>query len=195
MAFFTWAARRASSRSTWLALAVAPSATIWLPLRAEILRAFGPDYAHAGAGLLRILVAMGVFAAAFALVVTVLRVRQRLRDGALLTILALVVGIVRHHLLLPDTATRRDPEDPGTMTIVRDAVADSVELLELLHALAPADAKASGPAAWSDWKAGLIADLVRRSRAAMVDGPSTGGRAKLGPGRSRTGSSAFAGPS
>ena len=56
------------------------------------------------------------------------------------------------------------------MRIVRDAVADSAELLELLHALAFADAKATGPAAWSDWKAGLIADLVRRSRAAMVDG-------------------------
>ena len=84
--------------------------------------------------------------------------------------LALVVGIVRHHLLLPDTATRRDPDDPMTVQIVRDAVADSDELLELLHALAFADAKATGPAVWSDWKAGLIADLVRRSRAAMVDG-------------------------
>jgi [protein-PII] uridylyltransferase len=84
--------------------------------------------------------------------------------------LALVVGIARHHLLLPDTATRRDPDDPMTIRIVRDAVADSAELLDLLHAVAYPDAKASGPAAWSDWKAGLIADLVRRARAAMVDG-------------------------
>jgi [protein-PII] uridylyltransferase len=45
-------------------------------------------------------------------------------------------------------------------------VDDSAELLDLLHALAIADAAATGPAAWSDWKAALIADLVRRSSAA-----------------------------
>jgi [protein-PII] uridylyltransferase len=32
----------------------------------------------------------------------------------------------------------------------------------LLHALAIADGQATGPAAWNDWKAGLVADLVRR---------------------------------
>jgi [protein-PII] uridylyltransferase len=78
-----------------------------------------------------------------------------------------IVGLVRHHLLLPNTATRRDIDDPMTITIVRESVGDSAELLELLHALAVADAAATGPAAWSDWKAGLIADLVRRASAAM----------------------------
>jgi [protein-PII] uridylyltransferase len=78
-----------------------------------------------------------------------------------------VVGLVRHHLLLPNTATRRDLDDPMTVTIVRESVGDSAELLDLLHVLAVADAAATGPAAWSDWKAGLIADLVRRSRAAV----------------------------
>ena len=80
--------------------------------------------------------------------------------------LATIVALVRHHLLLPNTATRRDLDDPMTITIVREAVGDSAELLELLHALAIADAAATGPAAWSDWKAGLIADLVRRAGAA-----------------------------
>jgi [protein-PII] uridylyltransferase len=78
-----------------------------------------------------------------------------------------IVGLVRHHLLLPNTATRRDIDDPMTITIVRESVGDSAELLELLHALAVADAAATGPAAWSDWKAGLITDLVRRASAAM----------------------------
>jgi [protein-PII] uridylyltransferase len=81
--------------------------------------------------------------------------------------LATVVGLVRHHLLLPNTATRRDLDDPMTITIVQESVDNSAELLELLHALSVADAAATGPAAWSDWKAGLISDLVRRASAAM----------------------------
>jgi len=80
-----------------------------------------------------------------------------------------IVGLVRHHLLLPNTATRRDLDDPMTITIVRESVDGSAELLELLHALSVADAAATGPAAWSDWKAALIADLVRRA------GTATGG--------------------
>ncbi|MGI8679737.1 MAG: [protein-PII] uridylyltransferase [Jatrophihabitans sp.] len=81
--------------------------------------------------------------------------------------LAMIVGLVRHHLLLPNTATRRDLDDPMTITIVRESVGDSAELLELLHVLAAADAAATGPAAWSDWKATLIADLVRRARGSI----------------------------
>lgn len=78
-----------------------------------------------------------------------------------------IAAMTRHHLLLPDTATRRDLDDPATLRIVTDAVGDSPELLELLHLLTIADAAATGPAAWSDWKAELIADLVRRVRDVM----------------------------
>ncbi|MEO8888982.1 MAG: [protein-PII] uridylyltransferase [Jatrophihabitantaceae bacterium] len=78
-----------------------------------------------------------------------------------------IAAMTRHHLLLPDTATRRDLEDPATLRIVTDAVGESGELLNLLHLLAIADAAATGPAAWSEWKAGLIADLVRRVAAVM----------------------------
>lgn len=81
--------------------------------------------------------------------------------------LAMIVGLVRHHLLLPNTATRRDLDDPMTISIVRESVGDNAELLELLHALAVADAAATGPAAWSEWKGALISDLVRRTRAAI----------------------------
>ncbi|HVX70527.1 MAG TPA: [protein-PII] uridylyltransferase [Mycobacteriales bacterium] len=79
----------------------------------------------------------------------------------------IVTDLVRHHLLLPDTATRRDLSDPATIDIVTRAVGD-VATLELLHALTIADAAATGPAAWSDWKAGLITELVRRASAAMA---------------------------
>src|SRR6266516_4337803 len=78
----------------------------------------------------------------------------------------LVARAVRHHLLLPRTATRRDLDDPVTVTQVAQAVG-SRPLLDLLHALAIADAQATGPAAWNDWKAGLVSELVRRVGAAL----------------------------
>jgi [protein-PII] uridylyltransferase len=77
---------------------------------------------------------------------------------------ATLTALVRHHLLLPDTATRRDLEDPQTIETVSGAVGGSAELLDLLHALSVADAAATGPQVWSEWKAGLIIDLVRRTR-------------------------------
>jgi [protein-PII] uridylyltransferase len=78
-----------------------------------------------------------------------------------------LVTLVQHHLLLPDTATRRDLDDPVTVQTVADAVADR-STLELLHALTQADALATGPAAWPDWKAQLVADLVARTSAALA---------------------------
>ena len=72
-----------------------------------------------------------------------------------------VAAAVRHHLLLPVVATRRDLDDPMTAQHVATAVGSRL-LLDLLHALSVADGLATGPAAWNDWKAGLVADLVRR---------------------------------
>ncbi len=83
---------------------------------------------------------------------------------------ALIAALTRHHLLLPDTATRRDLDDPSTMHIVVSAIGGSVPLLELLHQLTIADAAATGPAAWSDWKACLVNRLVRRTRAVLGGG-------------------------
>ncbi|GAB4584490.1 [protein-PII] uridylyltransferase [Nocardia sp. IFM 10818] len=77
-------------------------------------------------------------------------------------------AMVRHHLLLPDTATRRDLADPDTVKMVIDALDGDPQLLELLHALAEADSLATGPGVWNDWKASLIGDLVRRCRLAMA---------------------------
>ncbi|WP_460370906.1 HD domain-containing protein, partial [Actinocorallia lasiicapitis] len=70
--------------------------------------------------------------------------------------------VVLHHLLLPDTATRRDLDDPRTIEHVAECVGSPV-VLELLHAIAIADAGATGPAAWGGWKARLINELVRRT--------------------------------
>lgn len=65
---------------------------------------------------------------------------------------AVLATLVRHHLLLIETATRRDLEDPATVRSVAEAVG-TTSTLELLHALTEADALATGPAAWSSWRA------------------------------------------
>ncbi|TCO56964.1 [protein-PII] uridylyltransferase [Actinocrispum wychmicini] len=80
-------------------------------------------------------------------------------------------AMVRHHLLLPDTATRRDVTDEATVVRVADTLGGDPVLLELLHALAEADSLATGPGVWTEWKAALIADLVRYSRQAMAGEP------------------------
>ncbi|MFF4835700.1 [protein-PII] uridylyltransferase [Streptomyces sp. NPDC001315] len=80
---------------------------------------------------------------------------------------AVLATLVRHHLLLIETATRRDLEDPATVRSVAEAVGTQ-STLELLHALTEADALATGPAAWSSWRGSLVADLVKRVAAVLA---------------------------
>ena len=79
--------------------------------------------------------------------------------------------LVRHHLLLPIVATRSDLKDPNTIEGVVEALGGDPLLLEVLHALTEADSKATGPGVWSEWKALLIDDLVRRCRMMMAGEP------------------------
>ena len=76
-------------------------------------------------------------------------------------------NLVRHHLLLSSTATRRDLDDPATIQSILSLIPD-VNTLELLHALSIADGEATGSAGWSDWKATLVNDLVQRVKRAMA---------------------------
>lgn len=80
-------------------------------------------------------------------------------------------AVVRYHLLLPETATRKDLQNPDTIDAVANALGGDSVLLELLHALAEADSLATGPGVWGDWKASLIGDLVRRCRLVMAGEP------------------------
>jgi [protein-PII] uridylyltransferase len=72
-----------------------------------------------------------------------------------------VAVLVRHHLLLVETATRRDLDDPSVVEGVAAALG-SPRRLRLLHLLTVADGLATGPAAWNDWKGTLVADLAAR---------------------------------
>jgi [protein-PII] uridylyltransferase len=75
--------------------------------------------------------------------------------------------LVRLHLLLPAVATGRDLADARTMEAVA-ATVGTRERLDLLAALTEADSLATGPAAWSGWKAELLERLVIGVRAALA---------------------------
>ena len=81
----------------------------------------------------------------------------------------LLVDMCRHHLLLPDAATRRDLDVDGTIASVAELIG-SVRLLELLGQLTEADSIATGPAAWNKSKASLVRTLVDRVRFVLEGG-------------------------
>jgi [protein-PII] uridylyltransferase len=78
----------------------------------------------------------------------------------------LLQQLVAQHLLLPKVATSRDLADPQTLRSVAQEVG-SVATLDLLYALTEADSLATGPAAWTPWRAELIGDLVEGVRAVL----------------------------
>lgn len=81
--------------------------------------------------------------------------------------------LVAEHLLLADTATRRDLDDP--VTIERFvARARTRDLVILLHALTVADSRATGPAAWGPTKGALVRDLRQRALASLEIGTAAG---------------------
>lgn len=77
-----------------------------------------------------------------------------------------ITSLIDNHLLLADVATRRDLSDDATIEMVADRLG-SLLVLELLHVLTEADSRATGPSAWSKWKADLLSVLVKRTRAWM----------------------------
>ncbi|HUG84781.1 MAG TPA: [protein-PII] uridylyltransferase, partial [Euzebya sp.] len=77
-----------------------------------------------------------------------------------------VARLIRHHLLLPDVATQRDIDDPDEVERVAVTVGDT-ETLDGLYLLSFADSRATGKAAWSDWKDLLLRRLYESARAVL----------------------------
>jgi [protein-PII] uridylyltransferase len=66
-----------------------------------------------------------------------------------------VVFLVREHLYLIKTATRRDIHDEETAIVCARRIKDA-ERLKMLYLLTVADSMATGPAAWNDWTSHLL---------------------------------------
>ncbi len=79
---------------------------------------------------------------------------------------ALAGWLVKHHLMLSETAFKRDLDDPKTIEDFVQHV-QSPERLRLLLLVTVADIKAVGPTIWNRWKGGLMRDLYHRAMAQM----------------------------
>ena len=80
-----------------------------------------------------------------------------------------IAELVRLHLLLPDTATRRDTDDGSVIESVASACGNARRLRQLLL-LSVADGRATGPNAWSEWKNSLVTNLAARTLVALETG-------------------------
>ncbi|WP_374377268.1 [protein-PII] uridylyltransferase [Dongia sp.] len=83
-----------------------------------------------------------------------------------------VAWLVRYHLLMSNTAFRRDIDDPKTIADFVDLV-QSPERLRLLLVLTVADIRAVGPKTWNGWKAQLLRELYTRAQNHMMGGLNT----------------------
>jgi len=82
---------------------------------------------------------------------------------------AAVAWLVKNHLVMSDTAQRRDVSDPKTVRDFVDMV-QSPEMLRLLLVLTVADIRAVGPGVWNGWKGQLLRELYYAAENMMTGG-------------------------
>ncbi|SEN05027.1 UTP--GlnB (protein PII) uridylyltransferase, GlnD [Loktanella fryxellensis] len=80
-----------------------------------------------------------------------------------------VEWLIRAHLLMSDTAQKRDISEPRTIRGFAKAV-KSVERLNLLTVLTVCDIRGVGPGTWNNWKAVLLRNLYAATRSALENG-------------------------
>lgn len=103
----------------------------------DIGKGFGGGHSEIGAGMVRPIAR---------------RMHLNADDGAL------VEFLVRHHLLMTNTAFRRDLEDEKTIFDFARTMG-TVDNLKMLYLLTFADVKGVGPDVWNPWKASLLGEL------------------------------------
>jgi [protein-PII] uridylyltransferase len=86
-----------------------------------------------------------------------------------------VAWLVKSHLVMSDTAQRRDVSDPKTVRDFVDMV-QTPEMLRLLLVLTVADIRAVGPGVWNGWKGQLLRELYYAAENMMTGGDQAPGR-------------------
>ncbi|MCL4558185.1 MAG: [protein-PII] uridylyltransferase [Deltaproteobacteria bacterium] len=81
----------------------------------------------------------------------------------------LVAFLVRNHLVLSDTAQRRDINDEKLVYEFSKLIKRR-ENLKMLYLLTVADLRAVSSSVWTEWKGGLINELYKRSEEALEQG-------------------------
>ena len=69
-----------------------------------------------------------------------------------------ILFLIRHHLLLAETATRRDLNDEKAVVLCANTIGDR-KRLNMLYLLTWADSKATGPKVWNTWTSNLVQEL------------------------------------
>ncbi|HVL81541.1 MAG TPA: HD domain-containing protein [Actinomycetota bacterium] len=80
-----------------------------------------------------------------------------------------IAFLVREHLVLAETAVRRNLEDDVVVREMASRVGDE-RRLALLYLLTRADARATGPEAWSPFRASLVRELYSRVLSVLAQG-------------------------
>ncbi|MEM7190082.1 MAG: [protein-PII] uridylyltransferase [Pseudomonadota bacterium] len=87
-----------------------------------------------------------------------------------------IVWLVRHHLVMSDTAQKRDISDPRTVSDFA-AMVQSPQRLRLLLVLTVCDIRGVGPGVWNNWKAQLLRNLYWDTRDMLTGGAEQSSRA------------------
>lgn len=82
-----------------------------------------------------------------------------------------VAWLVEQHLVMSQTAQRRDISDPETIRVFSELVGNQTRL-DYLYLMTCADIAATSPQLWNSWKDTLLWDLYSNTSSALADGSS-----------------------
>jgi [protein-PII] uridylyltransferase len=82
-----------------------------------------------------------------------------------------VAWLIENHLIMSDTAQRRDLSDRKTITTFANLV-QTLERLKMLYVLTICDIRAVGPGVWNNWKSELLRTLYWETEVVLAGGHS-----------------------
>ena len=83
-----------------------------------------------------------------------------------------LVWIIENHLLMSDTAQKRDLSDPQTIRLFANSV-KTTERLKMLYILTVCDIRAVSRTTWNNWKGALLEQLYEETLDVLTTGHST----------------------